>query len=187
MFIVSLFSGLHPLNPSVLFSQLGPNFRYGFPDILETFFPTDDGKALRYWDYLFTELKAGKYDALIMTSCKFAVSAPNYAAYPHISGDERWIQEPLLDILSTLADIPIICLHHEMWSFNLHRTRLIDSAKAGKLSFFTLGEHVRTLVKVENTEPWTEEAEDGDFRWNDVPIEVFVPVSLPINEREHTN
>jgi hypothetical protein len=109
------------------------------------------------------------------------------SSYSLIAGDERWIQDPLLDILSTLADIPIICLHHEMWSFNLHRTRLIDSAKAGKLSFFTLGEHVRTLVKVENTELWTQEAEDGDFRWNDVPIEVFVPVSLPRNEREHTN
>jgi hypothetical protein len=66
-----------------------------------------------------------------------------------------------------------------MWSFDLHRTRLIDSAKAGKLSFFTLGEHVRTLVKVENTEPWTEDGKDGDFAWTDVPVEVFVPVSKP--------
>lgn len=64
-----------------------------------------------------------------------------------------------------------------MWSFELHRPRLLNSAKAGKLTFVTLGEHVRTLVREENIEPWTQDGNDGDFAWKDVPTEVFVPVS----------
>jgi hypothetical protein len=92
------------------------------------------------------------------------------------TGDERWVHPQLLDILPTLTDIPIICLHHEMWSFDDHRTRLVDSAKAGKLSFFTLGEHVRRNVMEGNLQSWTEDGEHN-FDWTDVPTEVFIPVS----------
>lgn len=48
-------------------------FRYGFPNILETFFSTRNGQALLYWDWLWPKLQAGDYDALIMTSCKSRV------------------------------------------------------------------------------------------------------------------
>jgi hypothetical protein len=92
-----------------------------------------------------------------------------------LKGDEGWVQPQLLEFLET-TDIPIVCLHHEMWSFWKHRPRLLRSAKAGKLTFLTLGEHVRTLVKDENTLPWTDDGEDG-FKWTDVPSEVFIPVS----------
>jgi hypothetical protein len=67
-----------------------------------------------------------------------------------------------------------------MWSFDLHRSRLIDSAKAGKLSFYALGEHVRTRVREDNLEQWTEDEKD-DFEWTNVPTEVFVPVSATEN------
>jgi hypothetical protein len=96
---------------------------------------------------------------------------------PGMSGDEYWIEQPLLMILETLTRIPIICLHHEIWSFKRHRPRLINSARAGKLSFFTLGEHVNTLVKEENLEPWSHDGEDEGFDWSGVPAEVYVPVS----------
>lgn len=93
-----------------------------------------------------------------------------------LAGDEGWVQPPLLEYLET-ADIPIICIHHEMWSFWKHRPRLIRSAKAGKLTFLTLAEHVRTLFKEDDTVPWTADVEDGGFDWTDVPSEVFIPVS----------
>jgi hypothetical protein len=67
-----------------------------------------------------------------------------------------------------------------MWSFNAHRSRLLDIAKADKLTFLTLGAHVRKLIQEENTKPWTMDGEDGGFLWTDVPTEVFVPVSRPV-------
>jgi hypothetical protein len=151
--------------------------RYNFKDITETFFPTQDTETFRRQDTLMPKLKGGEYDALIMTSCKsaarilFAALMSNFT----LAGDEGWVQPPLLEYLET-ADIPIICLHHEMWSFWKHRPRLLRSAKAGKLTFLTLAEHVRTLVQ-ENTLSWMKDGEDGDFNWTDVPSEVFIPVS----------
>lgn len=123
------------------------------------------------------KLKDGEYDALIMTSCMFIAGIFLAALICDFlfAGDEGWVQPQLLEFLET-ADIPIICLHHEMWSFWKHRPRLLRSAQAGKLTFLTLGEHVRTLVTDENTLPWTEDGEDR-FKWTDVPSEVFIPVS----------
>jgi hypothetical protein len=68
-----------------------------------------------------------------------------------------------------------------MWSFNAHRSRLLDVAKADKLTLLTLGAHVRKLIQEENTKPWTMDGEDGGFQWTDVPTEVFVPVSRPVS------
>jgi hypothetical protein len=70
-----------------------------------------------------------------------------------------------------------MCLHHEMYSFNAHRPRLLNLAKAGKLTFLTLGDHVSKLVKEENLEPWTMDGGDDGFDWTDVPTGSFVPVS----------
>lgn len=93
------------------------------------------------------------------------------------SGDEYWIEKPLLKILGALTRIPIVCLHHEMWSFKHHRPRLLDSARAGKLQFLLLGEHTRTLAMEESLIPWTQNFEDG-FNWVAVPTDVYIPVSL---------
>jgi hypothetical protein len=65
-----------------------------------------------------------------------------------------------------------------MYSFNAHRSRLLNVAKAGKLTFLTLGDHVTKLVKEENLGPWTMDGEDDGFQWNNVPTESFVPVSI---------
>ncbi|GHJ88885.1 hypothetical protein NliqN6_5287, partial [Naganishia liquefaciens] len=138
--------------------------RYSFTDILETFYPTRDPKSFRYQHELMPKLREGDYDALIMTSC-----------------DERWIQPELLEILPTLTNMSVICLHHEMWSFNAHRSRLLNVAKADKLTFLTLGAHVKVLVKEENTGPWTADGEDGALQWTNVPTEVFVPI-FPLPE-----
>lgn len=158
--------------------QPGRFFRYGFSDILDTFLPNDDGEAYHWWDHLYPKLIAGEYDALILTSCELRLSiSKRVASHSTPPGDDYWIEQPLLDILESLTRIPIVCLHHEIWSFKRHRPQLINSAKAGKLSFFVLGEHVKTLVKEENLEPWTLDGQDGDFDWTSVPAEVFVPVS----------
>lgn len=86
-------------------------------------------------------------------------------------------------MLPTLTNISIMCLHHEMWSFNAHRSRLLDVAKANKLTFLTLGSHVKKLVQEEHTVPWTIDGEDEGFQWTDVPTEVFVPVSHAVSKR----
>jgi hypothetical protein len=47
----------------------GRDFRFGFNDILDTFYPTKGGEALYRQDQLMPKLQRGEYDALIMTSC----------------------------------------------------------------------------------------------------------------------
>ncbi|KAJ9097415.1 hypothetical protein QFC19_006785 [Naganishia cerealis] len=139
-------------------------FRYGFNDILDTFYPTQGGERLYRQADLMPKLQKGEYDALIMTSC-----------------DEHWIEHwsehSFLEELPTLLDIPIICLHHEMYDFPKHRPTLLGSAINGKLTFLSLGEHVRELVN-DSLEKWDEDGADIEkIVWKNTPTEVFVPVS----------
>ncbi|KAJ9103198.1 hypothetical protein QFC21_002621 [Naganishia friedmannii] len=141
----------------------GRDFRFGFNDILDTFYPTRGGEALYYQQNLMSKLQKGEYDALIMTSC-----------------DEHWIEHwaevSFLDQLPSLTDIPIICLHHEMYAFPKHRKTLLGAAIKKKLTFLGLGEHVRQL-QLDNMEEWDEDGEDREeIVWKNVPVEVFVPI-----------
>lgn len=93
-----------------------------------------------------------------------------------MTGNEYWIQPGIVKLSPTLFSISVICLHHEMYSFKLHPARLLSIAKAGKLSFWTLGEQTRKLVEEEYIQPRTLDGQDG-FEWTRVPVEVFVSVS----------
>ncbi|KAJ9119146.1 hypothetical protein QFC22_003637 [Naganishia vaughanmartiniae] len=151
------------------------DFRYGFHDILDTFYPTKGGDALYHQGNLMPKLQNGEYDALIMTSC-----------------DEHWIEHwatpSFLDQLPTLTDIPIICLHHEMYAFAKHRKTLLGAAIKEKLTFLSLGEHVKKL-QLNNLDEWDADGEDKEeIVWRNVPTEVFVPIfplppSIPVRSQ----
>jgi len=111
-------------------------------------------------DVLSDAVARGEYDVVYLVTCEGTL----------------WVRPRIMEEITKNPDVQLICLMHFVWQIDDYKKHYMDVAATGRMTIYVLSEAVKRLTVLKLSE-WAQQ--DKYSGWDNVKVELFVPVSCP--------